>query len=218
MPFPGWTLPGVIGLAAATILMKSQGMLPGRRVVVAGCGPLLMAVAAKSSPVVEIWRRWLIWRDHPIGSQRCRGCCAVADFCAGSRLGARHRQGARSRLFPPWRTRGRRVRSRARVLIGPVDKAGAPAMGCEKAFSVDMLVVGHGLVASAEVPRLLRAGMTYDRLLGGWIPDVDPCGRTSVGGAVCDRRRGRNSWRRARGDRWSNSRRRGRPRCRANRG
>ena len=47
MPFPGWTLPGVIGLAAATILIKSQGMLPGRRVVVAGCGPLLMAVAAK---------------------------------------------------------------------------------------------------------------------------------------------------------------------------
>ena len=38
------------------------------------------------------------------------------------------------------------------------------------------------VVASAEVPRLLRAGMTYDRLLGGWMPDVDPCGRTSVEG------------------------------------
>ena len=27
IPFPGWTLPGVIGLAAATILLKAQGIL-----------------------------------------------------------------------------------------------------------------------------------------------------------------------------------------------
>ena len=46
IPFPGWTLPGVIGLGAATLLLKSQQMLPGRRTVVAGAGPLLLAVAA----------------------------------------------------------------------------------------------------------------------------------------------------------------------------
>jgi len=49
VPFPGWTLPGVIGLAAATVLLKSEGVLPGHRVVVAGCGPLLPAVAAGPS-------------------------------------------------------------------------------------------------------------------------------------------------------------------------
>lgn len=47
VPFPGWTLPGVIGLAAATVLLKAQAMVPGPRVIVAGCGPLLAAVAAK---------------------------------------------------------------------------------------------------------------------------------------------------------------------------
>ena len=31
VPFPGWTLPGVIGLAAATVLLKSHAVLPGRR-------------------------------------------------------------------------------------------------------------------------------------------------------------------------------------------
>lgn len=46
VPFPGWTTPGVIGLAATTILLKSQRMLPGRATLVAGCGPLLLAVAA----------------------------------------------------------------------------------------------------------------------------------------------------------------------------
>ena len=45
VPFEGWTLPGVIGLAAATVLLKSQNMLPGRRTIVAGAGPLLLAVA-----------------------------------------------------------------------------------------------------------------------------------------------------------------------------
>ena len=44
-PVPGWTLPGVIGLGAATALMKEQLMLPGRRTVVAGAGPLLVFVA-----------------------------------------------------------------------------------------------------------------------------------------------------------------------------
>ena len=45
IPFPGWTLPGVIGLAASTILLKSQYVLPGKTTIVAGCGPLLIAVA-----------------------------------------------------------------------------------------------------------------------------------------------------------------------------
>lgn len=45
VPFEGWTLPGVIGLAAATLLLKSQQTLPGKTTLVAGCGPLLAAVA-----------------------------------------------------------------------------------------------------------------------------------------------------------------------------
>ena len=45
-PFPGWTLPGVSGLAAATNLLKSQQVLPGRHTLVAGAGPLVYAVAA----------------------------------------------------------------------------------------------------------------------------------------------------------------------------
>lgn len=47
LPFPGWTLPGVTGAGGLQALAKS-GLVPvhGRRVVVAGTGPLLLAVAA----------------------------------------------------------------------------------------------------------------------------------------------------------------------------
>ncbi|MCR9062121.1 MAG: (2Fe-2S)-binding protein, partial [Rhodobacteraceae bacterium] len=40
MPLPGWTLPGVMGVGAAQILMKSGGDLPAGDIVVIGAGPL----------------------------------------------------------------------------------------------------------------------------------------------------------------------------------
>jgi len=46
VPFPGWTLPGVMPAGAAQILMKSAGLLP-RDAVLAGSGPLLYLVAAQ---------------------------------------------------------------------------------------------------------------------------------------------------------------------------
>ncbi|MEO9632023.1 MAG: FAD-dependent oxidoreductase, partial [Sulfitobacter sp.] len=46
VPFPGWTLPGVMPAGAAQILMKTAGMLP-QNAVLAGSGPLLYLVAAQ---------------------------------------------------------------------------------------------------------------------------------------------------------------------------
>src|SRR3954464_8727381 len=40
-PVPGWTLPGVMTAGAAQTMLKSSGLVPDGRVVVAGCGPLL---------------------------------------------------------------------------------------------------------------------------------------------------------------------------------
>jgi NADPH-dependent 2,4-dienoyl-CoA reductase/sulfur reductase-like enzyme len=47
MPVPGWTLPGVMTCGAAQILLKSTGLVPGGRVVLAGGGPLLYLLAAQ---------------------------------------------------------------------------------------------------------------------------------------------------------------------------
>ncbi len=45
--FPGWTLPGVMTAGAVQTLLKSQTVLPGRRFVLAGSGPLQLLVAAQ---------------------------------------------------------------------------------------------------------------------------------------------------------------------------
>jgi len=46
LPFPGWTLPGVIGVGGAQALLKSGLSFAQKRVVIAGSGPLLLPVAA----------------------------------------------------------------------------------------------------------------------------------------------------------------------------
>ena len=46
LPFPGWTLPNVMGAGGLQALVKSGLPIRGKRVVVAGTGPLLLAVAS----------------------------------------------------------------------------------------------------------------------------------------------------------------------------
>ena len=180
VPFPGWTLPGVIGLAAATTLIKSQGMLPGRRIVLAGCGPLLLLVASKVLAVggeiaaiadLASPADWLI--TLPRALRRPPLAIRGVGWAVGigrSRVPIYFRHGVRTAT-------GRdRIES---VEIGPLDRSGAPAAGNTISIEVDALAVGHGLVPGAEIPQLLGAEMIFDRLHGGWIPQVDKFGRTS---------------------------------------
>jgi D-hydroxyproline dehydrogenase subunit alpha len=44
-PFPGWTLPGVMGAGGGQALLKGSLVAPGSRVALAGTGPLLLVVA-----------------------------------------------------------------------------------------------------------------------------------------------------------------------------
>jgi D-hydroxyproline dehydrogenase subunit alpha len=46
LPFPGWTLPNVFGAGGLQALMKTGLPVEGKRIVIAGTGPLLFAVAS----------------------------------------------------------------------------------------------------------------------------------------------------------------------------
>ena len=46
LPFPGWTLPNVMGAGGLQAMVKSGLPIRGKRLIVAGTGPLLLAVAA----------------------------------------------------------------------------------------------------------------------------------------------------------------------------
>jgi NADPH-dependent 2,4-dienoyl-CoA reductase/sulfur reductase-like enzyme len=47
VPMPGWTLPGVMSAGAAQIALKTAGMVPSGRVVLAGQGPLMWLLATQ---------------------------------------------------------------------------------------------------------------------------------------------------------------------------
>ena len=181
VPFPGWTLPGVIGLAAATVLIKSQGVTPGRKVVVAGCGPLLVAVAAgilklggDVAGIVDLAGRrdWLAALPS----------LATQPELLGRGLGWALKIGAAR--VPVYfshairQAQGRHVLER--IVIAPVGRDGAYASGPDITLETDALCIGHGLVPGAEVTKLLRAEHRFDRLRGGFVPVLDAYGRTTV--------------------------------------
>lgn len=183
VPFPGWTLPGVIGLAAATVLLKSHAARPAGPVVVAGCGPLLAAVAAgilgaggKVAAVVDLAGAgdWLVAAPHLASrpSLLAQGLGWTLKI-AGHGVPVLFRHAVR-------RVEG--AERAERVVVAPVDASGAFTDGPERSFEIGSLVVGHGLVPGGEVPRLFRAGTRFDRLRGGHVPELDADGRTSVPG------------------------------------
>jgi NADPH-dependent 2,4-dienoyl-CoA reductase/sulfur reductase-like enzyme len=47
LPVPGWTLPGVTTAGGAQVLLKTSGVAVGRRVAIAGTGPLLLQLASQ---------------------------------------------------------------------------------------------------------------------------------------------------------------------------
>ncbi len=172
---PGWTLPGVIGLGAATVLIESFGLLPGRRVVVAGTGPLLSLVAhlvvqagGKVVAVADtsLLRDWL--RLLPEMASRpdllLRGI--------GWQLELMKHRVPVHRGFDIERIHGSDAVTGARLV--------RISDGSTVELEADSVCVGHGLVPSTEICRLLDAQQHYAPDQGGWVPQLDACQRTSI--------------------------------------
>ncbi len=176
VPFPGWTQPGVIGLVAATILTAA-----GQRVLVAGSGPLLVEVAgdilnrgAKVAAVVDVAtpRAWAA----RLPAMAARPDLLARDVARIARLrlaGVPVLSGTTIASVEP-------AQQGLRAVIRPVDASGRQvAGGPEREFEVDAVAVGHGLIPSTDITRLLRVAHRWDPLSGGWHAVLDDGFRTS---------------------------------------
>jgi thioredoxin reductase/bacterioferritin-associated ferredoxin len=174
VPFPGWTTPGVIGLAAAAILLKSQATLPGRRTVVAGCGPLLAAVAAG---ILDLGGEVVTVLDRSPRSRWLRALPRLAS-----------RPDLLGRGIGWWAKLVRAgVSIRHNNDIAEVTTAGDGLIVKTKGgepYACDAVAVGHGLTPSTEFTRLLGVGHRFAPELGGWVPEQDAFGRTNVDGLL----------------------------------
>ena len=146
LPFPGWDLPGVLTVGGAQALLKGQGVLPGRAVVVAGAGPLLLPVSAAlaraGAGLVAVCdagdpRRWLA--GGPRGLPRAKlaeGAAAVATL-------ARHGHVVRPRTAAVGARGDGRVEE---VELARLDARWRVVPGTERWVAADALATSHGFV------------------------------------------------------------------------
>lgn len=182
--FPGWTLAGVITLGAAQMLMKGQGILPGQRVLVAGSGPLLLAVAAGLAErgaqvvaVLDLATPWDNWRTMPPGLWGQWGRLREA-WQYWRRL-----RGQRSALLfrhTVFRALGREAVEA--VTFGRVDEAGYPLWYTARTVEVDLVCVGLGFLPNTALTRHLGCQHVYDVRLDAFFPRHAATMETSVAG------------------------------------
>ncbi|MEW5719958.1 MAG: FAD-dependent oxidoreductase [Chloroflexota bacterium] len=187
LPFPGWTIPGIITPGGTDFIVKTQGIVPGARVVVAGTGPLQMAavttlVDAGAEVVAfldtcaagdEWWRLptalWGQWNRLIEGAAFLRSLLV-------------HRVPFlfRHAIF---RALGTPETGVTGAVIGQVDAEGRPIRGTEKTLDVDTICVAYGFAPSIELTLHLGCTHDYSPRLCAYFPRHDDRMQTDVPGA-----------------------------------
>ncbi|MFE9040174.1 NAD(P)/FAD-dependent oxidoreductase [Streptomyces sp. NPDC007818] len=156
LPFPGWTLPGVVGAGGAQAMLKSGLVLPGRRVVVAGSGPLLLAVAASLAaagarvPAVVEAAGYAGYARHTGTLLRNPAKLAEGALYGGALLRHQVRPLLRHAVVEAHGTD--RVEA---VTVARLDRAWRPVPGTGRRVPCDALAVGHGLVPELSLATAL---------------------------------------------------------------
>lgn len=184
VPFPGWTLPGVMTAGGAQSLVKTLHVQPGRRALVAGTGPLLLVAANQLhqagvevvavleagrptwSPRVlpKVWGEWQLLHDawtYWRGLRRAR----IPLYFNHTVFEAHGRDEVEA------------------VSYGPIDPVTwQPQRERGRRVEVDLLVVGFGLVPNTALAELAGCRHEYKHEVGGWIPVRTPHMETTVPG------------------------------------
>ena len=175
-PIPGWTLPGVITAGAAQILLKSAGVVPADRTVLAGSGPLLYLVA---------------WQYLNAGVK----IDALLETTPPGRMGQ-----ALSKVWgflrSPYLGKGLKLLRAVKAAV-PIVKGvtSLEALGEDKLHSVrytaggvtrtlpaDQLMLHQGVVPNVNLSRAVGVEHRWNDALDCWEPQVDEWGLTSVDG------------------------------------
>jgi thioredoxin reductase len=182
VPFPGWTLPGVMTAGGVQALLKGSATVAGRRVLVVGTGPFLLPVAAglvsAGATVVGV-------HEASGGTGWARHSGAVARNVAKLGEGAGY-AAALVRHRVPYRLRSTVVEAHGddelrEVTVARLDAAGAVRPGSEHRVAVDVLAVGWGFTPQLELALALGCATRIDTD-GSLVAVVDDEQRSSVVG------------------------------------
>jgi len=185
VPVPGWTLPGVMTAGGAQVLLKSQRVRPGQRVLMAGTGPLQLVVAnqmldagievvaiAESASVQGAWKVLPdLMRQPGLIKQ------GIQYMYRLKRAGV---QVLRSHMLQSIQG----DQQVERVVLRKVDSMCRPIVGETKSFDVDTVCIGYGLIPLVRLTSMLGCRHLYNPLVGGWVPCFDENMQTSRSGIL----------------------------------
>jgi thioredoxin reductase len=183
---PGWTLPGAMTTGAAQTLLRAYRVLAGRRILVAGNGPLNLQVAAElrrhGATIVAVAES-----AAAPGPRHWRSLVKMARAAPDLlRDGLAYRLALARRGVPVLH---RHVVARiegdeevAAVHLQALDRAGAPIAGRVRRFEVDTVCLGYGFLPQNELARALGCRHEWDRRRGHLVALRDADMRSTVPG------------------------------------
>lgn len=172
-PVPGWQAPGVFSLGATQIALKAQGVALGRRIVLAGSGPLLTLVAvqllkAGANVAAVLDTSPMRTQLRGLSGMLSRPLLAVRGGAMRARLGRLYHAGVQLRRIETDEN-------------GPVSLHWTNANGGDRQSVCDMVGLGWHLRADTQLAGLAGARFVYDETWAQWLPDSDIFGRAGTG-------------------------------------
>ena len=184
-PFPGWTLPGVMTTGAAQSLVRAYRVAPGRKVLIAGNGPLNLQLACElvraGVNVVAVAES----APAPLPSRMLAAAAAIAASPALMLRGlgylARLRRHGVPVLFGHHVQDAKGGTGLVEASVAPLDESGRLLQQAARHFTTDALCLGYRQVPSSE---LLRSLGCATEILPTGAPAArrDPVGRTNLPG------------------------------------
>jgi thioredoxin reductase len=183
IPFPGWTLPGVYSAGGLNALVR-KGVLPGKRFLVAGTGPLQLALAhrlAKKKVRVAVISPLSVTRIVPHVKDLLSGIGIFKSLSLVNYLVTLQR------LRIPVHASCTLVEASGRsqleqAVIARSDASGRPRPESRRVISVDAIGVGYGLIPATELTRLCGCRHDYDVCAQYWRTWCGSHQETSVPG------------------------------------
>ncbi len=183
VPFPGWTLPGVMTAGAAQTLVKSQWLVPRGRVLLVGSGPFQLPVAhqllrggASIAAVVESISLSRLIRTSPGAIGRPDRAFEGLGYWLEVR-----RSGAQFLFGHTILAALGNGRVEAATIAG-VDDDGRVTPGSERTIEADAVCTAFGFLPSTQVTCLLGCADRFDEAAGGFVPIHDDSQETTIAG------------------------------------
>ncbi|MGW0836472.1 FAD-dependent oxidoreductase [Streptomyces prunicolor] len=177
LPFPGWTVPGVLTAGGAQAMLKGTLTVPGRTAVVAGTGPLLLPVATGLAAAGVEVAALVESADPKAFVRRTRALATQPGKVAeGAQYAAqllRHRVKLLTRHTVVQAHGDDRLEA---VTVAALDTDGRVRRGTERRIACDTLAVGHGMLPHTDLAETLGCR------LDGLNVQVDDEQRTDVPG------------------------------------